>query len=107
MADYRESLDLLGDKAPAAEKGEAEAAIADLKKAIEANEPEAIKAKAQSLSQIAMKLGEALYKAQGEAAGAEQPGAEAAAGGAQAGGKPDDGIVDADFEEVKDDKKKK
>jgi molecular chaperone DnaK len=97
----------LGDKAPAAEKGEAEAAIADLKKAIEANEPEAIKAKAQSLSQIAMKLGEALYKAQGEAAGAEQPGAEAAAGGAQAGGKPDDGIVDADFEEVKDDKKKK
>jgi molecular chaperone DnaK len=95
----------LGDKAPAAEKGEAEAAIAELKKAIEADDAEAIKTKAQNLSQIAMKLGEALYKSQGE-------GAEAAAGGASAGGsegsaKPDDGVVDAEFEEVKDDKKKK
>jgi molecular chaperone DnaK len=94
----------LGDKAPAAEKGEAEAAIAELKKAIEANDGDAIKAKAQALSQVAMKLGEALYKAQGAegaAAGAEQP---EAAGTAK---KADDGIVDADFEEVKDDKKKK
>jgi molecular chaperone DnaK len=97
----------LGDKAPAAEKGEAEAAIAELKKAIEANDADAIKAKAGTLSQVAMKLGEALYKSQGAAEGA---GAEAA-GGSTAGGesaKPtDDGIVDADFEEVKDDKKKK
>ncbi|MCW0233435.1 MAG: molecular chaperone DnaK [Ferrovibrio sp.] len=94
----------LGDKAPAAEKGEAEAAIAELRKAIEADDAEAIKAKAQSLSQVAMKLGEALYKTQGAAeggaGGAEQPEAEATA-------KKDDGIVDADFEEVKDDKKKK
>ena len=94
----------LGDKAPAAEKGEAEAAVAELRKAIEANDAEAIKAKAQSLSQVAMKLGEALYKTQGAAeggaGGAEQPEAEATA-------KKDDGIVDADFEEVKDDKKKK
>lgn len=94
----------LGDKAPAAEKGEAEAAIADLRKAIEANDAEAIKTKAQNLSQIAMKLGEALYKNQGDSA--------EAAGGASAGGnegsaKPDDGVVDAEFEEVKDDKKKK
>lgn len=96
----------LGDKAPATEKGEAEAAIAELRKAIEANDAEAIKAKATTLSQVAMKLGEALYKTQGAEdgaaagdAGAEQPGAEKA--------KKDDGIVDADFEEVKDDKKKK
>ena len=65
------------------------------------------KAKAGTLSQVAMKLGEALYKAQGAAEGATAD----AAGGASAGGesaKPtDDGIVDADFEEVKDDKKKK
>lgn len=94
----------LGDKAPATEKGEAEAAIAELRKAIEANDAEAIKTKAQNLSQIAMKLGEALYKAQGAAEGAT---AEAgnAAGGESA--KPDDGVVDAEFEEVKDDKKKK
>ncbi|MEK9968045.1 MAG: Hsp70 family protein, partial [Ferrovibrio sp.] len=99
----------LGDKAPATEKGEAEAAIGELRKAIEANDGDAIKAKASALSQVAMKLGEALYKSQGAAEG----GAEAAgdAGGSAAGGesaKPtDDGIVDADFEEVKDDKKKK
>jgi molecular chaperone DnaK len=94
----------LGDKAPATEKGEAEAAIAELRKAIEANDAEAIKTKAQNLSQIAMKLGEALYKAQGATEGAT---AEAgnAAGGESA--KPDDGVVDAEFEEVKDDKKKK
>ncbi|PJI38966.1 molecular chaperone DnaK [Ferrovibrio sp.] len=99
----------LGDKAPAAEKGEAEAAIAELRKAIEADDAEAIKAKAQSLSQIAMKLGEALYKNQGAAEG--DAGADSAGGGASAGGeesaKKDDGVVDAEFEEVKDDKKKK
>jgi molecular chaperone DnaK len=98
----------LGDKAPATEKGEAEAAIAELRKAIEADDAEAIKAKAQSLSQIAMKLGEALYKSQGAEGG--DAGADAAGAGASAGGesaKKDDGVVDAEFEEVKDDKKKK
>jgi molecular chaperone DnaK len=96
----------LGDKAPAAEKTEAEAAIAELKKAIEANDGDAIKAKAQSLSQIAMKLGEALYKNQGEGGDAGAAGgSDASAGGESA--KKDDGVVDAEFEEVKDDKKKK
>jgi len=96
----------LGDKAPAAEKTEAEAAIAELKKAIEANDGDAIKAKAQSLSQIAMKLGEALYKNQGEGGDAGAAGgSDASAGGDSA--KKDDGVVDAEFEEVKDDKKKK
>ncbi|MBS4049497.1 MAG: molecular chaperone DnaK [Alphaproteobacteria bacterium] len=96
----------LGDKAPATEKGEAEAAIAELKKAIEANDGDAIKAKAQSLSQIAMKLGEALYKNQGDGTGADAAGgSDASAGGESA--KKDDGVVDAEFEEVKDDKKKK
>jgi len=93
----------LGDKAPAADKAEVEAAIADLKKSVEANDAEAIKAKSQTLAQLSMKLGEALYKAQGE-----QAAADAGAGGAeQPKAKADDGIVDADFEEVKDDKKKK
>lgn len=96
----------LGDKAPATEKGEAEAAIAELKKAIEANDADAIKTKAQSLSQIAMKLGEALYKSQGEGAAADAAGG-ASAGGSEGSAKPDDGVVDAEFEEVKDDKKKK
>ncbi len=97
----------LGDKAPAGDKAEVEATIADLRKSIEANDAEDIKAKAQKLSQIAMKLGEALYKEQG-AADAAAPGGEAGANGAGADAKkPDDGVVDAEFEEVKDDKKKK
>src|SRR3546814_13077145 len=77
----------LGDKAPAADKTAVEAGIADLKTAIEAGDTEAIKAKSQALSQTAMKLGEALYKAQGEAAG-EQPAGEA--GGEQAAGRSEE-----------------
>jgi len=92
----------LGDKAPAADKAETEAAIAELKKAVEANDAEGMKNLTQKLAQASMKLGEALYKAQGE-----QPEGEAPQADAQAADKPDDGIVDADFEEVKDDKKKK
>ncbi|MBX3455199.1 molecular chaperone DnaK [Ferrovibrio sp.] len=93
----------LGDKAPAADKAETEAAIAELKKAIEANDAEGMKSLSQKLAQASMKLGEALYKAQGEQPEGEAPQADQG----QAGSKPDDGIVDADFEEVKDDKKKK
>ncbi len=94
----------LGDKAPAADKAETEAAIAELKKAIEANDAEGIKTLSQKLAQVSMKLGEALYKAQGE----QQPEGEAPQADQEgASKKPDDGIVDADFEEVKDDKKKK
>ncbi len=91
----------LGDKAPAGDKAEVEAAIADLKQSIEANDAEAIKAKTQKLSQIAMKLGEALYKEQGAGATGPEAAPEPEAK------KPDDGVVDAEFEEVKDDKKKK
>ncbi|MBP7065696.1 molecular chaperone DnaK [Ferrovibrio sp.] len=91
----------LGDKAPAGDKAEVEAAIADLKQSIEANDAEAIKAKTQKLSQIAMKLGEALYKEQGAGAAGPEAAPEPEAK------KPDDGVVDAEFEEVKDDKKKK
>jgi molecular chaperone DnaK len=104
----KKSLAELGDKAPAGDKSAAEAAIADLKKALEGGDVEAIKAGTQKLTEVAMKLGEAVYKAQAEAAGAAGPGPDGGAGGASAGEqkKKDDTIVDADFEEVKDDKKK-
>jgi molecular chaperone DnaK len=92
-----------GDKVPAAEKAEVEAAIATARSAMEGQDLDAIKAANDSLSQVAMKMGESLYKAQ--AAAGEQPGA---AGGQQgpAGGNPNDKVVDAEFEEV-DPKKKK
>lgn len=93
----------LGDKAPAGEKSAAETAITALREKLAGEDPEAIKSATEALAQVSMKLGEALYKAQQGEAGAA--GGEAGAQGA-AGAKADDGIVDADFEEVKDDKKK-
>ncbi|MGQ3075095.1 MAG: molecular chaperone DnaK [Ferrovibrionaceae bacterium] len=93
----------LGDKAPAGEKSAAETAITTLREKLTGEDPEAIKSATEALAQVSMKLGEALYKAQQGEAGAA--GGEAGAQGA-AGAKADDGIVDADFEEVKDDKKK-
>jgi molecular chaperone DnaK len=89
-----------GDKIGAQEKGEAEAAVAAAKSALEGTDLEAMKQASERLSQAAMKIGEAMYKAQAEAGA--HPGGDAAA----PGGKPDDKVVDAEFEEV-DDKKKK
>ena len=99
------SLKELGDKAPAADKAEAEAAIAEVRGLAESEDAEALKRATEKLSAVAMKLGEAVYKAQAEQA-APQDGA--GPGGDQPQqGKPDDGnVVDAEFEEVKDDKKK-
>jgi len=90
-----------GDKIPAAEKAEVEAAIVTARTAMEGQDIDAITQANESLSQLAMKMGEALYKAQ---AAAEQQGAAGAAG---AGGtKPNDKVVDAEFEEVDPTKKK-
>ncbi|MDV7339831.1 molecular chaperone DnaK [Terasakiella sp. A23] len=95
-----------GDSLSAEDKGEIETAINDLKSALEGDDidPEDVKAKTETLMNASMKLGEAMYKAQQEAeGGAEGPAAGAAADEAPA----DDGVVDADFEEVDPDKKDK
>ena len=89
----------LGEKISDADKSAAEAAIVDVKAAIETGEVEQITEKTTALAQAAMKLGEALYKQQGGGAAAE--GADA-----DAGGNDDDDVLDADFEEMDDDKKK-
>jgi len=92
-----------GDKLPAQDKGEAEAALAATKSAMEGSDAEAIRSATERLSQAAMKIGEAMYKSQGEAAGAApEAGAQP---GASTGSARDDKVVDAEFEEV-DDKKK-
>ncbi len=92
------SLKEHGDKVSPEIKTEIETAIADTKTALEGDDPEAIKEKAAALAQASMKLGEAMYKA-------SQDEAEAAAAGDAA--KDDEDVVDADFEEVKDDDDKK
>jgi molecular chaperone DnaK len=78
-----------------------EAAIAELKTAMDGSDTEAIKAKTNALAQAAMKLGEAMYKQAGAEAGAD--GGEAPKKG---NGKAEDDVVDADFTEVKDDDRK-
>ena len=94
-----------GDKVGAQEKGEAEAAIAAVKSAMEGTDVEALKSATDRLSQAAMKIGEAMYKA--EQAQAQQPPPPGGDGGPHAGGGPkDDKVVDAEFEEVDEQKKK-
>jgi molecular chaperone DnaK len=86
-----------GSKLPAQDKGEAEAALAAAKSALEGSDTAAITAASERLTQAAMKIGEAVYKAQAEAAAPSGPEA--------AGAPPDDKVVDAEFEEVDDRKK--
>ena len=86
-----------GDKVPADERVAAEALITEARAAMETGDAEAINAAAEKLSQAAMKIGEAMYKAE-QASPAPEAGPEAA--------KPNDKVVDAEFEEV-DPKKKK
>jgi len=91
------SLFDLGEKADPALKSEVEGAVAELKTALEGEEDAEITAKSEALSQALMKMGEAAYQGEQEAAGA------AAGGGADSAA--DDGVVDAEFEEVDESKK--
>jgi len=96
MHSTEKSLKDYGDKVDADAKTAIETALADLKGVLDGDDAEAIKEKTNALAEASMKLGEAMYKAsQAEAE------AKAAGGDKQA----DDDVVDADFEEVKDDKK--
>jgi molecular chaperone DnaK len=95
------SLKEYGDKVSAEDRKSIEDAIADLRSTLDASEPdaEAIKAKSQTLAEVSMKLGQAMYEASQ---------AEAAANDAQRDAAQDgDNVVDADFEEVNDDDDKK
>jgi molecular chaperone DnaK len=83
-----------------------ENAMADLKEALKGTDAEAITAKTNALAQASMKLGEAMYKQTQEGAAGGGPGGPGgAAPGDGAGGKNED-VVDAEFTEVDDDKKK-
>ena len=94
------SLSDLGDKAEDNAKKEVEDAVAELKTALEGEDISIIKEKTSSLSAVMMKMGEAAYKAN------EANNAESAANAEGAGESKED-VVDADFEEVKDNEEKK
>ncbi len=92
-----------GDKVDETVKAEIETALAEAKTAVEGGDADLMTQKTQALAQAAMKLGEAMYKAQQEqpsAAGGEA-GADADATSAQ----PDEEVVDAEFSEVDDENK--
>jgi molecular chaperone DnaK len=89
------SLKEFGEKVSEADKSAIEAAVASLKTALEGEDIEAINARSNELAQASMKLGEAMYKAEQASAGA----------GAGHEAKHEEDVIDADFKEVKDDKK--
>jgi molecular chaperone DnaK len=91
------------DKVPADEKAAIEAAIAELRTALEGEDVEAINEKSQALAQLSMKMGEKLYAQQADEADMGEQAQDAADESSSA----EDDIVDADFEEVDDDDKKK
>jgi len=94
------SLTDLGDKVDSATKSTVEEAIGKLRKAMEGDDAEQIKRLSDELTQSSHKLAEAMY----QQASGEQPGGEGE-GGQPGGGNADEDVVDADFEEVKEEKK--
>jgi len=86
-----------GSKIAEPDRRAIEDAVSDLKEALKGDDAEAIKAKTNTVAQVSMKLGEAMYKQQAES--------DAARDAAKDAGKDD--VVDAEFTEVDDDKNKK
>jgi len=101
----RKSITDLGDKVSADEKEKVEAAIKDLEEVLKSDDKDAIEAKTKVLVEASGKIAERAYQesAQGQQAGAA--GAGAASGGAEADSGKGDDVVDAEFEEVKEDNK--
>jgi len=96
------SMEDLGDKVSAEEKTEIEAAVEELKEAVKGDDKEAIEAKTTALTELSGKLAERAYAEQAGAEGEGAPDGSAEQSSAEA----DDSVVDAEFEEVKDDDKK-
>ena len=98
------SLADLGDKADAAVKSDIEAKIAELRKIMEGEDAEAIKAATDALAKASHKLAEQLYQQQAQQTGGQPGGAQQEAGAHQdgnSGGNGGDDVVDADYTEVK------
>jgi len=95
------SLKEHGDKISAEEKKAIEDGIADLRKCLEGTDVEDIKKKTQNLIQVSMKLGEAVYKSQ------QKPGADKTDNTKDTKPNDKENVVDADFEDVKEEDKEK
>ncbi len=98
----RKSMEDLGEKVEEQEKKDIEAAIVELEEVIKGDNKEAIEEKTKKLTEVAGKLAERAYAQANEQADAEADEPEANSGSGSAG---DDNVVDAEFEEVDDEKK--
>ncbi len=96
------SLKEHGNKVSAEERKAIETGVADLKEALKGTDTEDIKKKTQSLIQVSMKLGEAIYKSQQK----DQPKDDKNNQDPKNKGNDKENVVDADFEDVKEDKEK-
>lgn len=92
-----QTLQEVGDKAPADVKSAAEEAIAEAKQALEGSDMDAIKAATEKMQQAGYKLAEVVYSTQGPDAASQAAAAEST---------PADDTIEADYEVVEDDDKK-
>lgn len=97
----RKTLEEAGDKATAEEKADIEAAITEAEAAVKGGDKDAIQAKTTKLTEVSSGLAQRMYAEQAQAAGAEAGGDAGSAPGSES---VDPDAVDAEFEEVKDDK---
>jgi len=101
----RKSLEEMGDKVDGAERANLESLMKELEEAMKGDSKSAIEAKTKALAEASGKLAEKMYQQDGGNAGAVgAAGAAGAAGGAASGATGDDDVVDAEFEEVDDNK---
>ncbi|NIQ37964.1 MAG: molecular chaperone DnaK [Proteobacteria bacterium] len=114
LAEARNNLDSLiymteknlneyGDKIDSSEKANIEAAVEDAKKALESDDVDTIKSTADRLTQVSHKLAEAMYSKASQTE-QEQAGTGEKGKGQKEKEKSDDDVVEAEFEEVKDEK---
>jgi molecular chaperone DnaK len=92
----------LGDKVNAADKSKAEAAIAELRQALESGNMEAIKTKTEALKQVSYKIAEEVYKQTGAQQQGPAPGGAAGDAGGDQGGDNTKSAEDVDYEVVDD-----
>ena len=101
----RKSLEDLGDKVSTEEKEKVEAAAKDLEEALKSDDKESIEAKTKALEEVFAPIAQKAYQDAQAAAGQAAPEGQSAGDKAQASSSKQEDVVDAEFEEVKDDKK--
>ncbi|NOR69293.1 MAG: Hsp70 family protein, partial [Methylomarinum sp.] len=97
----QKSMEELGEQVSAEEKTAIETAVAELQEVVKSDDKDAIEAKTTALTELSGKLAERVYAQKAGAEGGSEAGADTASESA-----PADDVVDAEFEEVKDDDKK-